>query len=333
MASKNLTQLAQILHLPVVEKGGPIGNACVSGAIDGFPIAIAWANRQKQSSVAFLLRWRKGSLSLPAEVFTERVAGSPEALNAMGRKKISGAEKGAIAAVEDGLVYFWDYSFRGPAPETVAAVLRALLALVKASAAPVGNDCEVCGSARTGELCSVGGALMSVCSGCRQRMEEEDRRAVEEYAMRPANPMLGTVAGIAAAIGGALLWGGVAYSMNKIFLWGGLVIGLGVAWAVNKGMGKVNLYGRGLTVVLTIASVLGGDFFFVWLSAANELNEPATLDLAARLLPHFFEIEFSDASGYLSVLFGVLGAVYILFVNRSPSLKRVLVPIGRATIG
>ncbi len=333
MAAKNLTQLAQALHLPVLEKDGPLGGACVSGAIDGFPVAVAWSRRRKQTTVAFLLRYRKGSLSLPAATFAERVASAPDVLNAMARKKISGAEKKAMAAAEDGLVYYWDYSFRAPAPDAVAAVLRRLVALVKASAAPVGSDCEVCGSARTGDLCSVSGALMSVCSGCRQRMEEEDRRAAEEYAMRPANPVLGTAAGIAAAVGGALLWGGVAYSMEKIFLWGGVLIGLGVAWAVNKGMGKVNLYGRGLTVALTIASVLGGDFFFVWLSAAKELQEPVSLDLAARLLPHFFAIEFSDSSGYLSVLFGVLGAVYILFVNRGPSLKRVLVPIGRATIG
>ncbi len=139
--------------------------------------------------------------------------------------------------------------------------------------------------------------------------------------------MLGTLAGLGAAAGCALLWGGIAYGLHRIFLYGGILIGIGIAWSVNKGMGKVNLYGRCLTVALTVASVLAGDFFFLWLSAADELHEPLTLDLARRLWSHFVEIEFADSSGYLSVLFGLIGAIFVLYTNRPPVAKRVFVPI------
>jgi len=201
---------------------------------------------------------------------------------------------------------------------------------MKEQAAPVGTDCEVCGGAQSGEICSGQSTLASVCAGCRQRMEEEDRRKVEEYQARESNPLMGTAAGIAAALGGAFLWGGVAYGLQRIFLYGGILIGVGIAWAVNKGMGKINLYGRILTVGLTLGSVLMGDFLFMCLVAARELKLTLSVDLALRLAPHFTQFEFADGSGALSLLFGVIGAVFILFANRPPALKRVIVPLSQA---
>ena len=88
-------------------------------------------------------------------------------------------------------------------------------------------------------------------------------------------------------------------------------------------------YGKVIAVPLTVASVLAGDFFFMCLSVAKELNEPLTLDLASRALPHFIQFEFSDSSGYVSVLFGVLGALGTLLVAKRPVQKRVFIPIVR----
>ncbi len=343
MAAKNPAQLAGLLNLSSMDKGGPLGAACALGAIDGYPVAVAWNRRAKpgavgvrhdgtqgRPTVTFLVRFKKGTLSVPPAEFGGKIATSSRLLGAMERTPSAGSGKNAVTVAPDAVFFYWDYTLRAPKPEAAAGVLRALVDIVKASAAPVGDDCEVCGSTRTGELGTINRALVSVCAGCRERMGEEDRRAIEAYESRASNPLLGTAAGLGAAAGGALLWGGVAYSLHRIFLYGGILIGIGIAWAVNKGMGKVNLYGRVLSVALTIASVLAGDFFFMWLSAADELKEPATLDLAQRLLPHFFAIEFADSSGYLSVLFGVLGAVYILFVNRPPVAKRVFVPLAGA---
>jgi len=331
MASKNYEELAQIMSLTPMTQGTPFKKACAAGLFDGYPVAIAWGARQKQASLMILVRFKKGSLKVAPALLAERLATSAPILAAMEKKKLGGAERKAIAAATDGILFHWDYSFRPPKPEQAAALVRALIGAIKEIASPIEAACEVCGTTSMAELCSVNHTLLNVCSGCRQRMGEEDRRALEEYEGRPSNPLLGTAAGLGAAVGTALLWGGVAYSMHRIFLWGGILIGLAIAWSVNKGMGKVNLYGRGLTVVLTVAAVMGGDFFFMWLSAADELNESVTLDLASRLAPHFLAIEFSDSSGWLSLLFGVLGAVFILYANRPPSIKRDFVPIGRAT--
>ena len=131
------------------------------------------------------------------------------------------------------------------------------------------------------------------------------------------------------AVAAALAWGGGAYGLQKIFLYAAFVIGFGVAFAVHKGMGKINLYGRIAAILLTMASVLAGDFFFMCLSASAGLHEPLSFDLAARALPHFVAFEFSDSSGYVSVLFGILGAIGTLVMSRRPVQNRVFVPIAR----
>jgi hypothetical protein len=329
MASKNLAHLAETLQMSVMEKGGPFGAPCAVGTLDGYPVAVAWTRRNNQSTVGFLVRCKKGSFSITPQAIGDKMKGSPELLVALGVKKTGGkSRKNALTIAGDGVVLFWDYSLFGPKPEVVAGVARALASIVKGAAQPVGTDCEVCGGHGAGELGSVSGALKSVCAGCRERMGEEDRRAMEEYAAREPNPMAGTLAGLAAAAAGAIVWGGVAYGLNRIFLWGGVLIGLGIAWSVNKAMGKVNLYGQALTVMLTVASVMAGDFFFLWLSAADQLHVARDLALARGLLAHFVEVEFADKSGYLSAFFALIGAGVVLAQNRAPVRKRQFVRAG-----
>ena len=327
MAAKNPVRLAEILNLKSLEKGGPLGAACAIGLIDGFPIAVAWTRRQKQPSVGFLLRFRSGTLKIDPQALGERLAASNDLLTALGKKPGSNLKLN-LTLTQDSLLFFWDYALVAPKPEPVAKVLATLLAAVRDQAQPIGSDCEVCNGRSVGELGCVSGALISVCSGCRERMWEEDRRASEEYAARPSNPMLGTAAGLAAAALCAVLWGVVAYGLERIFLYAGILFGLAIAWTVNKGMGKVNLYGRALTVVLTIVSVLAGDFIFLFLSAADQLAAPKSLALARLVAANFVNIEFSNADGYLSLLFALVGAGFILYANRPPANRREFVRVG-----
>jgi hypothetical protein len=330
MAAKNPARLAEILGLAVMPKGGPLGSDCVTGAIEGHPVAVGWTKRGNQATVAFLIRFKTGSLAMPADAFQERLATAPEVLAAMQKKKLSAAERKKLLVGKDGLLLHWDYSLRAPAPEVVAATLRALLGVLRGQAAPVGDDCEICGGTRSGGLHSVKAELVSICPGCRERLGEEDRRALEAYAGRSANPVLGLLFGAVTAAGAAVLWGAIAYSAHRIFLWGGILIGLAIAWAVTKGMGKVTPLGKAITMALTVASVLLGDFIFLWLSLADQLQVPASADLALRLAPHFFELELAESSGYLSILFGLIGAVYVLFAMKPPVAPRVFVPVGPA---
>jgi len=170
MGTKRARQLAGLLNLPVLPKSGPLLDASVTGPLDGYPIAVAWNQRQRQSTVTFLVRFKKGSLKVPPAELRERILSSPEILRAMDRTSISGSEKKALTVASDGILVYWDYAFRAPAPEAAASVLRILVTLIKDAATPVGSDCEVCGSAGAGELGMVGRALTSICAGCRERM-------------------------------------------------------------------------------------------------------------------------------------------------------------------
>ncbi len=328
MSAKNqAAELAQSANLILMEKDGPLRGACAVGSIEGTPVAAGWGQRDKQSTVIFLVRFKKGSLSVPPEVLKERLATAPEMLQAMDKKKLSGGETKALSVAADGVVLFWDFTFRAPKPDAVLRVLRAAVAIVRAVAAPVGEDCEICGSTRVAELCSVNGSLAAVCSGCRERAGDEDRRAIEAYEAKSSNPAMGTLFGAAAAVAAALLWGGVAYAANRIFLYGAIIIGAAIGFAVHKGMGKINLYGKVLSLVLTLAAVLAGDFFFILLSVGKELAEPLTLDLAGRVADHFVEIEFAEASGYISVLFGLVGAGIAFAIGKKPVSARLFVPV------
>jgi len=331
MATKLTPRLAEILNLSAVGEGGPFGASAV-GAIDGFPVGVAWTSINRVSVVALLIRYRKGSLTVTGDALKQEIAASPDILRTIGRKKLSGYESKMMTAGENALTFFWQYSLRAPKPEAAADLVRTLLKLVAARAKPVGGTCESCDRS-SGELFCVDGVPNMLCASCRERAGEEDRKRVEAYQAQSSNPGLGTLGGIVACVVMAAAWGLVAYSLNRIFLYGGIVVGLAIAWAVNKGMGKVNTYGRVLTVALTLTSVLLGDFFFVTLISSDQLNTPLSFALASAVASQFLEIEFSEGDGYLTLLFGLIGAVYILYKNRPPVGNRRMVPVGAHAAG
>jgi hypothetical protein len=78
--------------------------------------------------------------------------------------------------------------------------------------------------------------------------------------------------------------------------------------------------GRNGLVSMSAGAVVGGDYFFFLLSIADHLKIPVSFDLGVAL--HFFEMELSEASGYISLLFGIIGALY--------SLKKVQPPLQNA---
>jgi len=327
--NKLQSRLAEILTIRSLEKGGPFGGSAAVGTLDGFPVAASWTKVAKRAAVGYLIRFRKGSLQAPPDLLKDQIASSPELLRALGVKKISGADRKSMAVDDSALVFFQSFSFRPPKPEAVASALRALLALVKDRAKPIDAACEKC-ERSGGEIYCVDGIPMRVCAGCREQMDEEDRRRIEAYVTLPSNPMMGTLAGVLTAAVMALVWGGLAFALERIFLYGAILIGIAVAWAVNKGMGKINTYGRALTVVLTPLAVLAGDYFFYVLATAKQLQQPADARVAGVIAEHFLELEFSESTGYISLLFGLIGAGYILYVNRPPTQRRSMTPVEAA---
>jgi hypothetical protein len=327
MSAKNAARLAESLDLTIVQKGGPFGAPAAVGLMDGHPVAAAWTRIGGRNAVAFLVRFKKGSLRGGPVSLAAAVSGSNELPAALSRSKLSEAERKSIQVGEDSLRFDLHWSVRSPSPQTAAAVLRLLHAAVSKVADRVGAACESC-RASSGELYCVDGVPTSICAACREREGEEGRRRAEAYAALPPNLLMGTLAGLGACLVMAGLWGGVAYLLERIFLSSAILIGFVVAWSVNKGMGKVNIYGRALAIGLTFASVLLGDYLFILLSAAREWGESVTLELAGAVAARFASIELSaGSSGWVSVFFGVIGAGLVLWYNRPPAHSRQMVPV------
>jgi len=325
--SSNQKKVAELLHITSMEKGAGFGGSAAVGLLDGYPAAISWTKTDNQPMVAIMIRFRKDSLRTSPEIIKEQISHSTEILAATGKKSLNSGELKSLVTGVDYLHFQWHYTLKAPKPEQVATVTQLLLKIIKNDGAePIGTKCEEC-SSNSGELYSIGGIPLSVCSGCRERMAEEDRRLIEEYQAKESAIVPGIIAGIITAAVMALLWGGTAYYAHRIFLWGAVLMGIVIAWVVNKAMGKVNNFGRGLTVLLTFASVVAGDFIFILLSASKTLKEPISMDLAKRVAANFIEIELYETNGYISILFGLIGAIYILYVNKPPIGKRAMVKI------
>jgi hypothetical protein len=161
-----------------------------------------------------------------------------------------------------------------------------------------------------------------VCTPCRLRQDLEAERQEAEYAQRDSNPLLGTLAAAGTAAALALAWGGIAYATNHVYAYLAVFMGIAIAWSMNKGMGKVNLYGRALTVVLTLGAVVAGDYVFILLAVSRQLAAPLSTALAATVAREFGRLAYGEGTGFISLLFGVIGAGYILYVNRPPVFKK-----------
>ncbi len=324
--AKNHVALASLLPIETLEKHGPFGVPCAAGSLDGFPVAVAWTKKNKASVVGIVVRFRRESLSTSTDAVRGSIESSAKFLAALGLAQLSSKDSEDLAVFPDGIAFTWRYSFRSPKPEKVADAVRALVEVAMGSAKPVGTVCEKCDQ-QSGELYSIDGELLCICAGCRERLGEEDRIKIAAYEALGSRPLAGLLAGAAVAAVMALAWGLVAYGIQRIFLYGAFLIGGAIAWAVNRASGKVTNLGRAMTVAFTVAAVIAGDFLFIVMSAAQQLHRPIDGSLVAEVARAFLRIEYSEPSGWISLLFALIGAVYILYRNRPPVARRKMLPV------
>ncbi|WP_243287940.1 hypothetical protein [Geothrix terrae] len=317
MTQKRLVRLAELTSLKPVAKG-PWQNPAAVGSMQGYPVAAAWSRNQNHSQVSFLVRFAKGSWSAGPDGLAAFAAGSEDLRQATGKKAVPKALLKSLTLMEDGIVCHWPFSLFAPKPEAVAGVLKVLVGFAAKAAKPVAEQCESCGRETREGLWTADGVPVRICTPCRASQDEQARRAKEAYDGLVSNPMAGLLYGAVTGAVLAVLWGGLAYLIHRIFLWGAIGIGVALAWAINRGMEKVNHVGRALTVLLTVVTVLAGDYLFILFSAAREVEGGLSLRLALLAAQHFFEADFQEGSGYVSLLFALIGAGYILYVNRPP---------------
>ena len=78
--------------------------------------------------------------------------------------------------------------------------------------------------------------------------------------------------------------------------------------------------------LLTVASVMFGDFLFYVLATMRESSVPFSMKLVTLVAHSFWAIE-SD-KGIASILFALIGAGYVIYTTRRPSFKAVFQPLG-----
>lgn len=327
MTKKRLVRLSELTGLKAVPKG-PWQGPAVAGSVRGFPVAVAWTRNDRQAQATLLVRFAKGSWTAGPEGLKQFAESSEELRAAVGKKTLPKALLKSFQLLEDGLLCQWPYSFFAPRPEAVAAVLKVLVAFAERAAKPVSEQCEGCGRETREGLWMADGVPVRVCTPCRASQDEQARRAQEAYQAMASNPLAGLLYGLATGAVLAVAWGGIAYLIHRIFLWGAIGIGVALAWTINRGMEKVNHFGRALTVLLTLATVLAGDYLFILFSAAQESEGGLSLRLASAVATHFYEVDFQNGSGFVSLLFALVGAGYILYVNRPPRFRVTYEPLG-----
>lgn len=330
MKSKYGTSLAELMGFTYLKKGGPFQGRGAVGEKNGFTLGIDWVKRKKQKCVAFNLGFKKGTLKeSPAEAVNLLLSDSA-VLEAVGQKKFSHAERRAAGAGESQLTFFWDYSVRAPKPEEVAKVAEAAIHFMEDHSAPIGNGCQACGAESGGTLYCVAGRPVMLCGSCADRVRTENME--KERAWEAVQPrfLTGILAGAALAVVAALAWGGLAYETQRIYAMLAIGIGFCVAWAVRLGMRKVTTAGKIAAFALTIASVMAGEFFYILLEVSKLAKVQVSSGLAHRILPHFFQLEFTRSSGWFSLLFALIGAAVALSILKQKAPGTELISIQEA---
>src|SRR5438105_2162204 len=241
--------IAQAIGLQYCPKQSPYGatDGSVMGVRNGYILAIGFAKEGNSACVKIMLRFPP-----VADANIVRMALSNSSQLAVALKSDSVKDKHLKDAAIDTSSIIWTlkYSFSKPKVEEVSALAIALADALKGTVADYQNKCEECRSTATPELTLMNMVPAFYCSGCQFKMQEKMNAAAQAYERMDSNLGLGLMYGAAAAFAGALAWGLIAFAINRIFIWGGVLIGAVVAWALIKGMGRINLLGQVAVFVL-----------------------------------------------------------------------------------
>lgn len=323
MADEFMAQLAQLTGLQHYPRQGPFGlkDGAVIGERNGYLIAIG-PRKENKNRIGMLIRFQ--NLDQP-DMLKTAVSQDQTIQKAMG-EGIFKAKMSDVQFGNDFLVFDWG-STRRPKAENVAALASAFADVVRHVAPKFEGRCETCRGSQA-EMLLADGVPSYYCASCLEKVQQDLNTAAMAYEALPTNFVKGTIYGVAAALAGSIAWGVVAYLLNRIFALGAIGIGGLVGVAVSKGMGKVNLGGKVLTVVLTLASVLFGDAIFFALSVMKEQSIPFSMDLLVAVMTAMPELEAEDP---VSLVFALIGAGYVLFTMRRPRFQVRFERLGQAS--
>jgi hypothetical protein len=148
--------------------------------------------------------------------------------------------------------------------------------------------------------------------------------AAQAYAQKRPNLPLGLLFGVGAGLVSALAWGVLSLLTERIFVIVAVGIGLFVGWALHRGMGKFTWVGQVAAALITLGSVLLGDLLYITFLLMRE-----GADLLNAFLAVLFNLDivFSESDIWVSLFFGLLGALYIFYRYRKPRVGIVVEPL------
>ena len=309
-----LQKVSELTRIPYYPQHKVFGNksGALVGLRDGYIIAIGLgkADNGKNAAVRFLVRY--APVQDPA---------------ALGESLIAARGKfDKPVTLPTSAVAVRSYSFGKPSPESIATDIDNLIAALKTGAQPSQGRCEDCQKPES-SITLFNDVPGHFCSSCQEKVRGELDAAAMEYEKKETNFFLGTMYGVAAALIGSIAWGGIAYLIHYIFLYGAIIIGVFVGKAVVQGMGKVTWPGRMMIGVLTACSVAFGDAIFYGLEIMKNVHTTFTEGLRIAVT-NFWKIETDSESGVLSIIFGLVGAAYIIYSTRKPEFKARFEPLG-----
>ena len=307
-----LSQLSKLTNLPYYQECRIFGDksGALIGTSDGYIVGIGLGKAPGgHAAVKILLRYAKTQDSQQIKQALDPVKGK--------FKLVTDQTTASLVRT---------YSFAKPDAASVAEQWRQLLAALKTSAVALNNKCEECGRAET-EMALLNDLPAYYCSSCQVQLKQKLDAAAIEYENLETNLPLGLLYGIGAALLGSIAWGGVAYLLHRIFLWGAIIIGLFVAKAVVKGVGKVTSSAKIIIGLLTAISVAFGDAIFYALIVMNQ-SQVAFIPALKVVLATFWKLETDTDGGLVSILFALIGAGIVMYQTRKPAFKARFVSLG-----
>jgi hypothetical protein len=187
------------------------------------------------------------------------------------RKRIHLGEHPEFTLSESSLTWRRAFPWRSPNPSRVSAWVDALIDAVARATAPFDGRCETCATGTARSYVLVDDLPVMMCTACQQRLRTEGEMAERSYDLKEARHVNGAALAVVAALVGGVVWSALAALTERIFAAAAIGIGALVAFGYRMGAGRVDVAGRVIAAVLTLASVVMGQavLYTWWISKAR----------------------------------------------------------------
>jgi len=317
-----------LAHYP--ETGWMVRNEHVIGERKGLLIRVGWGTQENPGlivairfpCVADLGRLRQ---TLVDDATLDTLPGKGKARRKMvvedtGRKMIRIGERPEFFLTDTCLLWRRTFAFRTPKAAEIQTWVDTLVSAVAKATPGFNGRCESCATGSARQYVVIDGLPSMICSTCLERLKADGEMADRAYEMKEARHLPGATFALLAAVVGAVLWAGIAAITQRIFAMAAIGIGALVAWAYRAGAERVDVAGRVIAAILTVASVVMGEILlYTWWVA--KANPEVGFNLDAGWYVYLETWSRSPKDEVMSIFFGLVGAWVASQALQKPKLK------------